>query len=811
MWFLDLVSDSPTDGSRPSYPSWPNPGRRNLPIRISTPTNDAGARAAAHLSGFPGSKASQHDPIQPVRPPQGAPNVVVVLVDDMGFGASTPYGGPCEMPTAERLADGGLRYSRFHVTALCSPTRQALMTGRNHHSVGMGVTSEMSTLEPGYTGFRPPSAATMAQILSGNGYATAAFGKWHQTPPVEVNPTGPFNRWPTGEGFGTFYGFMGAEMNHWYPQLYSGTTPVEPDRLPEDGYHLTEDLVDHTVDWIRDQHAISPDQPFFAYLALGATHAPFHVEKEWREKYAGRFDAGWDEMRTEILARQKEMGLVPQDTVLAPWADGLPQWWELSEMEREVAARFMETYAGFAEHADTQVGRVVAELERLDLLDDTVVVYMLGDNGASGEGGPEGTLREHLVGHGIADDTAAMHAQLDAFGDPTTYGIYPAGWACAMNTPYPWTKQVASHLGGTRDGLIVHWPRGITSRGEVRHQWHHVIDVLPTILEIAGLPHPTTVYGVTQQVIEGVSMAYSFDDAEAPDRRVTQYFEMVGNRGIYHNGWMAVTRHGTPWLMVDGGDRPFEEDVWELYHTDADWSQAFDLANEGPDQLRALRDIFLIEASRHQVFPLDDRVTERENPAIAGRLDLHAGRSSIELGPRTGRLTEEAAPNVKNRSHTLTVPLEARGDADSGVLVAQGGRFGGWSLYVVDGRPAYAYNCYGRELTTVRSTEALTPGAHEVTMRFDYAGGPPGDAADVTLEIDGRQVASGRVPQTTAYYFAFDETLNVGVDRGSPVTDDYAPVHNRFTGTVHGARFDLDTQVEIGDKVKRQLTRLAYD
>jgi len=785
------------------------PNRNVLPIDVRTATSDPTAPRVL-TSGAPGPEGVVRDPIRPVRPPDGAPNVLVVLVDDMGFGASSAYGGPCEMPTAERLSGGGLRYSRFHVTSLCSPTRQALMTGRNHHSVGMGVTSEMSTLEPGYTGYRPASAATMAQILGGNGYSTAAFGKWHQTPAVEVNASGPFTRWPTGEGFDAFYGFMGAEMNHWYPQLYDGTTPVEPDRLPEDGYHLTEDLVDHAVDWARLQQSLTPDKPFFAYLALGATHAPFHVPVPWREKYAGRFDEGWDAERERILARQKELGIVPPEAELSPWAAGVPHWDELTPQAREVAARFMETYAGFAEHADHHVGRLVDALEEIGALDDTIVVYLLGDNGASGEGGPEGTLREHLVGHGFADDTQTMHQRLETFGDPTTYPIYPVGWALAMNTPYQWTKQVASHYGGTRDGLVIHWPNGIAARGEVRHQWHHVIDVLPTLLEVADLPAPGWVNGVTQQLIEGVSMAYTFDEPEAPDRRTTQYFEMVGNRAIYHRGWTAVTRHGTPWLMVDGGDRPFLEDVWELYDTTVDWSQAHNLADVHPDRMRALWEVFVVEASRHQVFPLDDRVTERENPAVAGRLDLHHGRRSILLGPRTRRLTEETAPNVKNRSHMVTVRLDTSGH-DDGVLVAQGGRFGGWSLYCVDGVPAYAYNCYGRDLTTIRAAAPIPPGVHELRMEFEYGGAPPGGDAHVSLSVDEVQVAQGELPATTAYYFAFDETCNIGVDLGSPVTDDYPAVRNAFAGRISWVRFDLAPEVELGPEVRRRMTTLAND
>ncbi len=747
-------------------------------------------------------------PIRPIRPAPGAPNVVIVLLDDMGFGASSAYGGPCEMPTAERLAGDGLRYSRFHVTPLCSPTRQALMTGRNHHSVGMGATSEMSTPEPGYHGYRPASAATIAQILSGNGYCTAAVGKWHQTPPVEVSPSGPFPRWPMGEGFDYFYGFMGAEMNHWYPQLYQGRYAVEPERLPEDGYHLSEDLVEHAISWIENQQAITPERPFFTYVALGATHAPFHVAPEWREKYAGRFDDGWDAQREQTLARQKELGLVPESTDLAPWAEGVPHWDELDETEKRVASRFMETYAGFAEHADVQVGRLVDALEDMGVLDDTLIFYLLGDNGASGEGGPRGTFREHLVGHGIQDDTADMASRLDTLGDPTTYAIYPAGWALAMNTPYPWTKQVA-HLGGTRDGMIVRWGNGIAARGEVRHQWHHVIDVLPTVLESVGIEVPETYGGVVQQPVEGTSLHYTFADADAEERHTTQYFEMVGNRGVYHEGWTAVTRHGIPWEMVGGAGRPFEEDVWELYDHAQDWSQAHDLAAEQPEKLRELQEIFQREAEKYHVLPLDDRVTERENPEVAGRLDLHFGRSSLSFGPRVGRLTEEAAPNVKNRSHLITADLEIV-TGTNGVVVAQGGRFGGWSLYLLGGIPHYAYNNLGRDLTVVRGGKPMTPGRHDLVVRFDYDGGPPGSGAEVSLEVDGARVGSGRIPATTAYYFSFDETFNVGVDRGTPVVDDYLPVRNGFQGLIHCVRFDLDGVADPGTDEGRERAVMVH-
>ena len=754
------------------------------------------------------------EPVRPTAPPPGAPHVVVVVMDDLGYGTSSAFGGPCPMPTAEALASGGLRYSRFHVTALCSPTRQALMTGRNHHSVGMGGTTEMATSAPGYNGFRPRSAATLAQILQGNGYSTAAFGKWHQTPPREISAVGPFDRWPTGEGFDTFYGFMGAEMNHWYPLLYEGTTPVEPTRRPEDGYHLSEDLADRAIEWVRTQRTLTPDRPFFSYLAFGASHAPLHVAPEWQERHRGRFDHGWDEQRELTLAEQKRLGVAPADAVLAPWPDNVPHWDQLSQTQRRLAGRFMETFAGFTEHADHQVGRLVAALEELGELDNTLFIYLLGDNGASGEGGIEGTTVEHRLGHGVVDDPEAMLADLDRIGGPETYPIAPVGWALALNTPFQWTKQVASHFGGTRDGLIVHWPAGIADQGAVRDQFHHVIDILPTVLDCAGIPEPTWVAGVAQQRVEGMSMRYTFHDTHAAGRRRTQYFEMCGNRGIYHEGWMAVTRHGIPWEMVAEGGRRFSDDVWELYHVDVDFSQAHDLAAEHPERLRELQDLFLIEAAKYQVFPLDPRVTERENPTLAGRIDLLGDRQSVTYRGGMRRFTEETTPNVKNRSHSITADVEVPESGAAGVVVAQGGRFGGWSLYCTDGRVHYDYNYFDLSHFTVGADEQLAPGRHELKMEFRYDGGGHGRGGNVVLVVDGSKVAEGRVEQTIPYYFSFDETLDVGVDLGTPVTDDYPAVDNAFTGTVNTVRIDLDGPVPPSgsdeDAQRRQRVHVSH-
>ncbi|MDL5159802.1 arylsulfatase [Actinomycetospora termitidis] len=735
------------------------------------------------------------DPVRPTVAPRGAPNVVLVVLDDLGFGSSSAFGGPCRMPTADRLADGGLRYTRFHVTALCSPTRQALMTGRNHHAVGMGATTEMATSAPGYTGFRPRSAATLARTLQGNGYSTAAFGKWHQTPPSEVSPMGPFDRWPTGEGFDHFYGFMACEMNHWYPLLYDGTHPVEPAKRPEDGYHLSEDLVDRAVDWVHTQRTMTPDRPFFTYLAFGASHAPLHVTPEWRERYRGKFDDGWDRLRETTLARQKALGVVPEETELAPWPDSVPHWESLDGTRRTLGARFMETFAGFTEHADAQLGRFVQELENLGELDNTLFLYLLGDNGASGEGGIEGTHVEHRLGHGLVDDPAEMLTHLDDIGGPETYPIAPVGWALAMNTPYQWTKQVASHFGGTRDGLVVHWPRGIADAGGLRHQFHHVIDVLPTVLDCAGITAPTSVDGVVQQPIDGTSMRYTFTDPDAPDRRRTQYFEMCGNRGIYHEGWTAVTRHGIPWEMVPTAGRSFHDDVWELYDTTKDPSQAHDVAAEHPATLAHLRDLFFAEAVKYQVLPLDDRVTERENPQLAGRFDLVGDRTSVTFRGSTRRLIEETVPNVKNRSHAVVADVEVPDGGAEGVVVAQGGRFGGWSIYVRDGRPCYVYNFFGLRRDTVRAEAAIPPGRHQVRVDFAYDGGV-GRGGTATLRVDGDEVGSVRVEATIPYYFSFDETFDVGVDLGTPVTEDYAVGDNAFTGTVRTVRVELGTAEE---------------
>lgn len=735
-------------------------------------------------------------PIEPLRPPDGAPNVLVVLIDDVGFGAASVFGGPAATPTFERLAAGGLRYTRFHTTALCSPTRAALLSGRNHHTVGMGGITEIATGAPGYCSLRPNTCAPLAETLKLNGYATAQFGKCHEVPTWETSPMGPFDNWPTGGGgFEHFYGFIGGETNQYSPAIYRNTVPVEPDRTPEEGYHFTEDMTDQAIDWVRQQKALMPDKPFFMYYAPGATHAPHHVPTEWSDRYRGRFDQGWDVLREETLARQQAAGVVPQDAVLTERPDEIPAWDDMPADLRPVLARQMEVYAGFLEHTDHHVGRLVDALDDSGILEDTLIYVIIGDNGASAEGTLNGTFNEMLSLNGaVGLETAEfMASRIDKFGTPDAYNHYAVGWAHAMDTPYQWTKQVASHWGGTRNGTIVHWPGGIAARGELRHQFHHVIDIAPTVLEAAGLPEPVVVHGVQQRPLEGVSMAYSFGDADAAERHETQYFEMFCNRGIYHRGWTAVTRHSIPWDPTSQLPA-FDDDVWELYAPD-DWTQAHDIAAENPEQLDRLQHLFVLEASKYNVFPLDDRRVERFNSDLAGRPTLIRG-STQTLFRGMGRLSENSVLVVKNKSHAVTATIEVPDGGCDGVIVAQGGAFGGWSLYVKDRRPAYCYNLFGLRQFKVYGDTPVPEGDHQVRVEFTYDGGGLGKGGAVDLFLDGRPVGQGRVDATVPMVFSADETTDVGADSATPVSDDYTAKDSTFTGRVHWIQIDLDDAAE---------------
>jgi arylsulfatase A-like enzyme len=755
---------------------------------------------------------TKYPPIRELRPPAGAPNVLIVLIDDVGFGATSAFGGPCQTPNFEKLAASGLKYNRFHTTALCSPTRQAMLTGRNHHSAGMGGITEIATSAPGYNSLLPNTMSPLAQTLRLNGYSTSQFGKCHEVPVWQTSPLGPFDHWPTGSGggFEYFYGFIGGETNQWYPALYDGTTPIEPEKTPEEGYHLTDDMTTKAIKWIRQQKALMPDKPFFTYFAPGATHAPHHVPKEWADKYKGKFDQGWDKLREETFARQKKLGVIPQECQLTARHPEIPAWETISPVMKKVLAREMEVYAGFMEHTDHHVGRLLDSLKDLGILEDTLIYVILGDNGASAEGSLQGAFNEiaPLTGFAQLETAEFLTERMDKLGGVEAYNHYAVAWAHAMDTPYQWTKQVASHFGGTRNGTIVHWPNGIKAKGEIRNQFHHVIDVAPTILEVAHLPQPVFVNGVQQRPIEGVSMAYTFNDAKAAERHETQYFEMAGNRGIYHKGWTAVTRHRTPWITAAAKLAAFDDDVWELYDTNTDWSQSKDLAKTNPKKLYELQRLWLIEAVKYNVLPLDDRFAERANPDIAGRPQLIKGTRQILFGGM-GRLTESTIVNTKNKSHSITAEVIVPASGAQGVIVALGGIIGGWSLYAMGGKLRYHYNFYGVHRYTTESTSKIPPGTHQVRMEFKYDGGGLAKGGAVTLYVDGKQVGEGRVEQTEPIIFSADETCDVGFQAGSPSSTDYGPRDNKFSGEVNWVEIDVGKDAENLDHLITPEQRLS--
>ena len=732
------------------------------------------------------ARKAQAPPPFSVDAPDGAPNVVVVLIDDIGFGAASGFGGAIRTPTLDRLAENGLRYNQFHTTALCSPTRMAILTGRNHHSANAGSVMEVATAFQGNRGQRPQSVATLTEMLRLNGYSTAAFGKYHETAPWEVSVSGPFDRWPTGSGFDKFYGFIGGETNQFAPVIHDGTTAVEPPDDPD--YHFTTDMTDQAITWARSQQALTPNKPFFMYFATGAVHAPHHVPAKWVDKYAGQFDDGWDAYREKTLAHQIELGVVPPGTRMAPKPAEIADWDTLSADEKRLYARQMEVFAAFAEHTDYEVGRLVDAIEAMGELDNTLFLYIFGDNGSSAEGGLTGTFNETIVLNALPDPVEDQLQRLDEWGGPMSYTHFHAGWAVATNTPFQWTKQVASHYGGTRNPLVVHWPDGIQARGQLRSQWHHVTDIAPTVMEAAGLPFPNSVNGAVQKPFEGVSLIYSFDVPDAPDRHTTQYFEMFGNRAIYHDGWVAATKHRTPWAAA--ADGPLDQDTWELYHVAEDFSQANDLATSNQDKLKELQGLFLEEAIKYDVLPLDDRTFERFNASIAGRPDLMGERTSLTVYPGM-HMTENTFINVKNRSHTITAQVEIPQGGGAGVILAQGGRFAGWSLYMKDGRVSYVHNWVGKERYTITAPEPLAPGKATIRYEFAYAGGKPGSGGTGTISVNGQKVAEGRIGNTTPFLFSADETADVGMDKATPVTEDYAEGDNEFTGTIDQVTLEL--------------------
>ena len=723
-----------------------------------------------------------------VTPPEGAPNVVVVLVDDLGFAGTSTFGGPIKTPTFDRMANQGIFYNNFHTTAVCSPTRAALKSGRNHHVNNMGSIIETGTAFPGNTGSIPQNVTPVAEMLRLNGYSTAAFGKWHELAAWEANVSGPFDRWPTHQGFDKFYGFLGGETNQWAPFIYDGVTPVE---LPEDeDYHFLEDMTDQAISWIKFQQALAPEKPFFVYYAPGATHAPHHVPEKWIKRHDGEFEKGWDEMRKEILGRQIASGLVPEGTQLTEKPPAIPNWEDLNDDEKTLFKHQAEVFAGFVEMTDYEIGRLVQAIEEIGELENTLIFFIYGDNGTSAEGSRNGMFSEMTYFNGVQEKVEDMIKVMDKWGSPETYPHMASGWAVMFDTPYKWTKQMGSDFGGTKVGMTVHWPKGIESKGGLRQQFHHVIDVAPTILEAASIPEPTEVNGVKQVPMNGVSMLYSFDDASAQDRHTQQYFEMFGNRAMYKDGWLARTIHKAPWEPKPR--RPLEDDIWELYHVDEDFSLYNDLSEQHPEKLKELRDLFMSEAEKYHVLPIDDRVFERLIAEKVGRPDLMGQRTSLTLADGMTGMTENTFLNIKNKSKTITAEVEIDEGPGNGIVLAQGGRFGGWALYVKDGVLAYDYNFLGLERYTVASSKKMPQGKSRIKFVFDYDGDGMGKGGNGTLFINDEKVGEGRIDRTQPIVFSADETADVGIDLATPVVERIgAEAKSRFTGHVNSITVEV--------------------
>ena len=709
---------------------------------------------------------------EPDHLPKDAPNILIVLLDDVGFGLPSTFGGEIATPTLTRLAKEGISYNTFHTTAICSPTRAALLTGRNHQRVGSGTIAERAVDWDGYTGVIPKSAATVAEVLHQYGYKTAAFGKWHNTPATETTAMGPFDRWPTGYGFDYFYGFMAGETSQYEPRLFENTTPVEPPH--DEKYHLTEDMVDKALGWLGKHRSFAPDKPFLMYWAPGAAHGPHHIFKDWADRYKGRFDDGWDAYRERVFARQKTIGWIPPETKLTPRAESMPSWASIPEAERPFQRRLMEVFGGFVEHTDAQVGRLVDGLEQLGVRDNTIILYIFGDNGSSAEG-QNGSISELLaqnqIPNTIADQLAALDrlGGLDALGGPKTDNMYHAGWAWAGSTPFHHTKLVASHFGGTRNPLVISWPKGIRPDATPRPQFHHVNDVVPTLYDILGIAPPQVVNGQKQDPIDGVSMRYSFASAAAPGHKTTQYFDNNGSRGLYHDGWYASTFGPlTPWLTVSPGLATWDsaKDVWELYDLKSDFSQAVDLASREPARLDAMKARFLEEAKANSVFPIGAGIWLRLHPE--DRVKVPYTRWTFDAA--TSRLPEFAAPGLGRESNRVTLEVDV-GQEASGVLYALGGISGGLALYMDKGRLVYEYNMMIIERYVGRADAPLSPGKHMIVVDTTVA--RPGAPADVTVTVDGREALRVAVKRTVPAAFTASETFDVGRDLGSPVSLDY--------------------------------------
>lgn len=743
------------------------------------------------FAGTVDTNASQSKPDFPIEvsAPDGAPNVLLIMTDDVGYGAASTFGGPIATPTMDALAANGLRYNEFHTTALCSPTRAALITGRNHHNVASGVITEFATGFDGYNSLVPKSAASVGEILKDNGWNTGWWGKMHNVPDWKSSTSGPFDLWPNGLGFEYFYGFLGGDANQFRPALYENTNPVEP-YLGKPNYILNEDLADNCISYIRKHNSVSPQKPFFAYYCTGTGHAPHHATKDWIDKYKGKFDQGWDKVREETLERQKKLGVVPQNTKLTARNANLPPWDSLTPDQKKLFAREMEVYAGGLSQADYNIGRVIEAVKETGQLDNTIIIYIMGDNGASAEGTYLGTTNEvATAGNGVTEDMPFMMTQIDKLGSVYTYNHYSYGWALAMDAPFQWTKQVASHFGGTRNGMVISYPKVIKAKGEVRSQFHHVIDIVPTILDLCGIPQPVKVNGVDQKPMDGVSMAYSFNDAKAPSTRNTQYFEMQGNRAIYHDGWVAATTpYRMPWQTMGGVSKyPSRDFKWELYNIADDFSEADDLAAKNPDKLKELQTLFYAEAKKNNVLPLDGSMAERVDPAI--RPSLTKGRTHFEYYDGAVRIPEGSAPNFKNQSWSITADITG---GSNGVLATMGGYFGGLALLEKNGKPVFIYRLSNqpKHLTMIQGVQTLSAGHHTITVDFKYDGGGAGKGAVATLSVDGNKVGEGKIAATVGARFSLDETWDIGEDTGTPLDFNTYDVPFKFNGTLNKVTVD---------------------
>jgi arylsulfatase A-like enzyme len=742
-----------------------------------------------HYTGTVGRTVADSDAPefpQPARPPKGAPSIVYILIDDAGYGQFGTFGGQVPTPALDRVAADGLRYTRFHTTALCSPTRAALLTGRNHHVAGTGVITEAATGYDGYTGMIGKNVGTIAEVLRQYGYATAWFGKNHNTPDWETSQIGPFDRWPSGLGFDYFYGFMGGDMDQWQPTLFENHQLVPKSSDPN--YILTHDLVDKSISWLRQVRAIDAEKPYFLYMSTGATHAPHHVRPEFIDKFKGKFDMGWDVYREQTFERQKKLGVIPANTKLTPRPAELPGWSTLSADQKRLFSRMMEVFAGFTAETDFEMGRMLDVVRSLPDASNTLIFYEVGDNGSSAEGGLVGLLNENSFFNNIPEDLADNLKHIDEIGGPKHFNHFPAGWAWAMNTPFQWTKQIASHLGGVRNPLAVSWPAKIKDKGGVRSQFHHVIDIAPTIYEAVGIKFPNLLNGVTQKPLDGVSMVYSFGDAKAAGRRRSQYFEMLINRGIYQDGWWAAARAGVPW---ESSPKPIDPDTttWELYNIDEDYSQANDLATKNPTKLREMQDLWWAAASDNDVLPLDGRKVERLNGEMQGRPSMTGKRKSFTYYPGVLALPSGSAPNLLNKSFSVSADIDVAKGSGDGAIWSMGGLDGGYGLYVREGKAVFVGNFLGR--TRARATSKTLPaGAVKLRADFVYDGGGMGKGGKLALFVNGKPAGEARLAQTQGITLGLGGTLDIGEDSGSPVDDVYSPPY-RYGGTIKQVTVDL--------------------